>query len=60
MNLTVDLKTFLTGTWTSIHIKDFALGILHAGLIFWTMGNPKKVVWTISAIEVRTYIGVLL
>ena len=54
----LDIST--TGTWSPIHIKGLAIGILHAGLIFWTMGNPKKVVWTISAIEVRTHFQVLL
>ena len=41
-----------TGTWNSIHIKGFAIEILHAGHIFSIMGSPKKIVWTFAAIGI--------
>ena len=58
LEINVSLHVILnTGTWSLIHIKGLAIKILHTWLIFWTMGNLKNVVWTSSAIEVRTIIA---
>ena len=55
MNVPLVEKDVHTGAWSPIHIKGFAIGILHSGHIFSIMGSPKKVVWAIAVTKAPAY-----